>query len=130
MEKTNKLIAEFIKMEYTDVGWYDSEGILSQFIYDTVQGNCHDTLHFHESWDWLMSVLEKIATLELGDDIVFVKYAYPRTFGMIEEETGKLMVRLNGFSVHTENTLIESTYVAIVEFIKWYNNDKDKSNSN
>ena len=33
------IIAEFIEMQKTDIGWFDNEGILSQHIYDETGGN-------------------------------------------------------------------------------------------
>lgn len=52
--KDNKLIAEFMGMQHTDIGWYDNEETLQ------LQNNTFDELQFHKSWDWLMPVIEKI----------------------------------------------------------------------
>jgi hypothetical protein len=76
-------------------------------------------LKYHESWDWLMPVIEKICKLKIGDGVEYVEYAYPRTFGMINDE-GEFMVHLNGFQLQYGETLIEATYKAVVDFLTYY----------
>ena len=78
-------------------------------------------LKFHSSPEWLFPVLEKICKMQIGDGITTVEYAHPRTFGMLNENTGKIIVRLNGFLLYEADTLIEATWLAVVEFMKWYN---------
>jgi hypothetical protein len=107
IEENNKLIAEFVGMQHTDVGWYDNDGSLSQFIYDTTSGNCHDKPHFHDSWDWLMPVITKI--IELGSPLP--------DDGMYDLLKGNILKRLS-------NIDIGSTYRNVVEFITWYNKNK------
>ena len=94
------------------------------------------TFKYHTSWDWLMPVVEKICRMKIGDGIEYVEYHFLRTFGMLnnhkcsshetEEPDGKIMVRLNGFSVFKSDSLIEATFLSVVEFIKWYNENKNK----
>lgn len=74
---------------------------------------------FHTSWDWLMPVLEKLCRTEIGDGVRYTRYAYPRTFGMLNEDTGKIMVRLDGFQLFRADTLIEATFWAIVDCLDW-----------
>lgn len=74
---------------------------------------------FNSSWDWLLPVLEKLCRKEIGDGIEYVKYATPRTFGMLNEETGQIMVRLDGFQLFQADTLIEATFLAIVDCLQW-----------
>ena len=93
------------------------------------------TFKYHTSWDWLMPVVEKIFRMKIGDGIEYVEYPFLRTFGMLnnhkcsshktEEPDGKIMVRLNGFSVFKSDSLIEATFLSVVEFIKWYNENKN-----
>lgn len=75
---------------------------------------------FHSSWEMLMPVVEKICRLKIGDGIKTIYYAYPRTFGMLNPKTSKILVRLNGSFLYEGDTLIEATYPAIIDFIKWY----------
>ena len=58
----NKLIAEFMGFQKTDIGWYDSNEIVPP-MYD---GNTFDEyeLSFDTSWDWLMPVVEKISDIK------------------------------------------------------------------
>lgn len=83
-------------------------------------------LDYQEHWELLMSLAEKICRLKIGDGIRDIDYPYLRTFGMLNTETGKIMVRFNGFAVHEADTLREATWLAVVDFVKWYNqNEKD-----
>lgn len=81
------------------------------------------SLSYHCSWGWLMPIIEKISAIKIGDGVEYVEYAYPRTFGMINEETKHVMVRLNGFPCFSADTLIEAAYLAVVDFIERYNLD-------
>lgn len=64
MEKTNKLIAEFMGFtQEKNIGWYDNDMLMSQNVYDTNNGNCFDELLFDQSWDWLMPVVQKCCIL-------------------------------------------------------------------
>jgi hypothetical protein len=77
---------------------------------------------YHGSWHWLMPVVEKISRItikwENSDDRTDTYY--PRTFAMINDETGKIMVRFNGNTLHEADTLIEATYNAVIDFIQHY----------
>ena len=101
------LIAEFMKDEQCTPYWVNLRA--------GVEGEYYKT-----SWNWLMPVLEKICRLKIGDGIETVDYPNLRTFGMINEETGSIMVRLNGFQVFEAETLIESTFLAVVDFLEWW----------
>lgn len=67
---------------------------------------------FHISWDWLMPVIDKIQKLEPKDinDTVSSAALYSRVI-WIE----------NTFS---PDISISKTYIKVIEFIKWYNNEK------
>ena len=82
-------------------------------------------LPFDSSWEFLMPIVEKICRLKVGDGITYVEYSYPRTFGMLNDKTGQIMVRLNGHQLFEADTLIEATWKAVVDFIEWY--DKNHS---
>lgn len=122
----NKLIAEF--MVYGEHGlWSYGDNAKERISKDAHDG----TLKYHSSWDWLMPVVEKIAKLEVekekvvtnGNESYFDSY-YPRTFAMVNAATQQFMVRINRFALHESNSLIEATFSAVVEFIKWYNENK------
>lgn len=88
-------------------------------------------LRFHENWSWLMPVVEKIGEYKWPDyyhhrakdpeqDGDFDDNVYPRTFGMRDKE-GLYMVRFNASALFSAKTLIEATWLAVVDFVEWYN---------
>ncbi len=76
-------------------------------------------LLYHESWGWLMSVVEKIVAIRYDGD----ETAYLRTFGMRDHD-GNYMVRLNWCSLQIGNSLLSATYAAVVEFVVMHNAKK------
>lgn len=136
MEKieSNKLIAEFMGLTYKEENdSFDNriirkvicKGHPDRTIYQDI--NYHFQLvqlKYHNSWNWLMPVLEKIGTIELPNDIyengkrVFVENIYPRTFGMKNDETGKFMFRFNGFSLFQSEKLIDAAHLAVIEVLR------------
>lgn len=77
-------------------------------------------LKYHNNWQWLMPVVEKICRMKIGDGKTTVDYAHPYTFGMMDDD-GNLMVRLEGFPLYRDPSLIVATWEAVVDFIKFYN---------
>lgn len=84
---------------------------------------------YHLSWSWLMPVIEKISRIEyerqeeengFGEMVTVIETAYPRTFGMLNSE-GKPMFRFNRHQLFTAETLIEAAWLAVVDFVNWYN---------
>lgn len=122
----NELIAEFHGWTHVPTPKGKGKGIWNFTAWNKAAFNSECFL-YHKSWDWLMPVVEKISKItfkwetkhESGTDSYYL-----RTFGMLDEETGRVMVRINNCALHTAPTLIEATYKAVVEFIKWYNENK------
>jgi hypothetical protein len=120
----NKLIAEFMDWyqldlpKNGDINWVHNS-ISAKLTDKILLPRRLDDMKFNSSWDWLMPVVEKISRMKIGDGIETVEYAYPRTFGMVNKGTGGIMVRLTGFTLHEAETLIEATYLAVVEFLTW-----------
>jgi len=120
----NRLIAEFLGWKYEV-----SDGQLDAY-FEGERMWCdrpkalHDVLlkgfRFHESWNKLMPVVEKVARIPFPDAQYNGQTYYPRTFGMIADN-GQIMVRINASPVILADTLIEATWLAVVDFIKWYN---------
>jgi len=100
MTKSNILIAEFMGMQKTNIGWFDNEGVLSQTIYNLTNGNCFDNLMFHESWDWLMPVAVKCFDITEKSDLNF---------------------KLNDALLETN---LDSLYEVVVEIITNHNNEE------
>jgi hypothetical protein len=113
------------------------EQLLRDIAFDKTQGeNFHanelatvSTFKYHTSWEWLMPVVEKIGEYHWPEYWLHGKdpdagewddTAYPRTFGMRDKE-GNYMVRINASQVFSAKTLIEATWLAVIDFIQWYN---------
>lgn len=109
----NRLIAEFMGIpkcgRCKDCGGYQYSPAI---IYKPAD------MMYHDSWDWLMPVVEKISRIKIGDGIEYVEYAYVRTFGGIGPDSA---FRFNGFAVHISDRLIDSVFRGVVEFVKWHN---------
>jgi hypothetical protein len=125
--ENNKLIAEFMGGKYSkdvsfpmsnDSIWLPFWGIIN---FETIENGKGQVLLYHSSWDWLMPVVERVVKLKIGDGVVYVDHPYLRTFGATNEATGKIMVRFNGQALFQSDTLIEATYLAVIDIINWYN---------
>jgi len=95
--KDNRLIAEFMGMQHTDIGWYDSENVMSEYACQMVGGNTFEELQYDRSWDWLMPVVET---------------CYHN--GAEEQEIGDITHALLDCD-------LKNLYDAVVEFIKEFN---------
>jgi hypothetical protein len=112
----NKLILEFMGYKYSDLVTFN-----------------HPMPEYDSSWEHLMPVVEKIGEYHYPDfygragkpDELDEWYdtAYLRTFGMRSSE-GKYMVRFNASTLIMADTLIEATWLAVIDFITWYNQNK------
>lgn len=124
-EGGNKLIAEFMGMTLS------SELTSSGKEFEWVPAPSHSNWCFEHappfdrSWDWLMSAVEKISVIEFerGYDEDLDKWIiwthHPVTFGMLDEQ-GRPMVRFYCNTLHYGDTLIQATWKAVVDFIKYY----------
>ena len=108
--KENKLIAEFMGMEHCYRPYGDG------FMEVKENGSCVELedLQYHESWNWLMPVVESIE--RLGYE-----------FFIVEDR-----VKVSHNTDHSIETIIDltsrsklnATYNAVVEFINQYNKTK------
>ncbi len=95
-ELNNRLIAEFMGM---NLGVPNDNSVMIQM---TPQGNevvPIESMEYHTSWDWLMPVVRKILTNENYIDLTQRENIMDSLPYGIEDDT----------------------YAAVVEFIKWYN---------
>ena len=122
----NKLIAQFIGLKrgwwihqekpLTDdkKQWCDMDGktfLGTRVYYDK-------DLKFHESWDWLMPVFEKIEQIsELSPSINF-------GCGTTIWTDGAGTTRIEIFPETKKESNINISWKAVIEFIKWYNENK------
>lgn len=101
MEKNdNELIAEFMGVTF-DPQEYQGDRIGRHGV--TIKGT-----QYHESWDWLMPVVEKINNLNMLD------YNLDRDSQWLHEKVITTRV----------NCELQFLYKAVVQFIKWYNSQK------
>ena len=110
MEENNKIIAEFMGFTFEkNIGYYDNEMLLEQIVYEQQNGNCFDELLFDKSWDWLMVVVKKILKdfYKLNPCPIYLKMNIEKVLNEVN---------------------IDATYNSCVEFIKWYNQNKEKAN--
>lgn len=91
--ESNKLIAEF--MGY-NVEFVNDERYFT--LDDMLESLSDEELQYHSSWDWLRPVIEKIDSLTMPDNI---------------------HLSIQGLNIFSS---LEDVYLAVVEFIKWYNN--------
>ena len=125
----NKLIAEFMGVK---IG-------VDSYSYRPGQSDLlkEENLNYHKSWDWLMTVVEKIESLDLKE----YGYQWEGIDGKTEYNNGSICVEieqdrcwiymnlsLDPFHTFNEKsrgirfpTKIEATYIAVVEFIEYYN---------
>lgn len=122
MEENNKLIAEFMGMELGD----------DKTVYYDDAENLHpptpiNKLKFHESWNWLMPVVEKI---EFEHDCLVIINS-PLQVIITNKDIGQretpLLDSVFEIEVSDMGTKRDCLYKAVVEFINEYNR-KDGSN--
>ena len=88
-QETNKLIANFM----------GDKVLYSQLDYCTDEAFPFDDLHFHESWDWLMPVVQKCYKIDSHE-----------AFNNLVDAVAILD--------------IDATYKAVVQFIEYVNQNK------
>ena len=108
MKDNNILIANFIGMQKTNIGWYDAEEILLK----VEQDNTFDILKFNTDWNWLMLVASKI----FETDLYYSKYIDYNS-SMFSE--GKIELSTN----------ITKVYEQCVDFIEWWNKEMKSKNN-
>lgn len=112
----NQLIAEFMGIT-DDKGWYDG------FLIDKAglpfscgaMGNGTRKLNFNSSWDWLMPVVEKIENSGFDVNVKGISCSINR---ILETKT------IIQFVCGERSKKIELVWLVVVEFIKWYNENK------
>lgn len=131
-EENNRLIADFM-------GWeshkYDH---LPDRVHKGDQGLDLRNTKYHNSWDWLMPVVDKIEGLKLGDVVIKTLFddedLYRDANAYFRIEYSNAYIDLCGtmklyeslIAIEDKPTKIEATYKAAVEFIQWYNELKQQ----
>lgn len=106
--ENNKLIAEFMGEQFTD-----SSGVVQGLNYKLIEkkhGEGNNGFRFHTCWNWLMPVVEKIQKL------------YEECVDYNNQMPGDYYYKVLDKGISTPREII---YQAVVEFIKWYNQNKE-----
>ena len=115
--ENNKLIAEFM----------GRKGKVNNHLYWVNIPNSKwvslEEMKFHSSWDWLMPVVEKIETFIFEDDEYYNFHILGGCSVYVISSHGNELIYSD-----KEQSKLECLWIAVVEFIKWYNNDKEKEN--
>lgn len=114
MKTDNELIAEFMGFSKCvtdhDTFWKENgeECTINSWDFHSLH------LKFDTSWDWLMPVVEKIESLGYTVDIANSDYQIRKT-----GDTEAFI-----FHYGPDRPKIKAVYEAVVEFIEWYNQQK------
>ena len=118
--ENNRLIAEFLGFQLTDLGWFDSEEVLSNIERD----NTFDNLKFHYDWNWLIKIVEKIEGVEDENRCAKYNIKIEQCFvEIIENHTSETIIEVDC------NSKIQAVYNACVKFINWYNKQNKNNES-
>lgn len=120
--ENNELIAEFMGSEYIDKSYKNDSGEYIEFWTWTKPKYCQypksigigelstawniGNFHFHDSWDWLMLVVEKIESIGYKTRII---------------ENRCCITRYSESADVCAKSKIMAVWLAVIEFIKWYN---------
>jgi hypothetical protein len=115
----NDLLAGFMNISLTKypTGFetYVGEGLPYTFA---------DNLRYHESWDWLFPIIDKINGM--GKEYQFATF---KTYvSLTVEKSGNKMYKDFSFAnseyITAEQTSKEAAYKLLIKFIKWHNEHK------
>jgi len=106
----NRLIAEFdgYKFEYHDVF---GNPCLEPYLWKEGMWTRIGSLKYHSSWDWLIPCINKITSMKE----YWSKYI-DYTSSIVSE---------GGIYINTQ--FIENTWQEVVDFIQWYNSQKEEN---
>lgn len=85
-----------------------------------------DYMEYQSSWDWLMPVIEKVCKTEIGDKRQVIFDLYPSSesaFLQVRQQENMLSYPIVRYypEEHNDISYIQQAYEAVIEFIKWYN---------
>ena len=127
MEENNKIIAEFmglnnLKDSKGDAWDYMNTG---KSIYTLRTKN----LHYESDWNWLMKVVEKIENTKIKDYSISTDITDDKTFINVWHygDGGKWSILISNYNEEYKDfNKIQRTYKAIIEFINFYNKQKEE----
>ena len=126
--ENNKLIAEFMGVfdkilstgnihSWSDAPFYYTR----EDTKEKVIKNISKYSKYSKDWNWLMKVVEKIESIEDGIYQVDILQE-----GCKILKKCSLLIDKTVSKLEPDTTKIKSVYLACVEFIKWYNENKSK----
>ena len=126
IDENNKLIADFMGIDtfhHEVFGWYSNEEE-----HQSEEGKS-TPLAYNWSWDWLMPVVEKIESINETDtsygNLVDITTTYVRITRKKENTIyGEPTIVIDRKTVAVSK--IDAVYKAVIEFIKWYNEQNRK----
>lgn len=117
-QEGNELIALF--MGYKLGWWIPGEKQVKQYLSPNDKALYLKDFKYHCSWNWLMPVVEKIESLELT-------YSNRPYFPRVELINKVCVIELRTETLaFPGKSKIEATWTTVIEFIKWYNEEKTK----
>lgn len=117
----NRLIAEFMgavykKDDYDDFGYFFPENSHSPTVLSA--------LKYHSSWIWLMEVVEKIESIHHIFEGYCINVRISQGYVEIQGTRGVKIFR----NTSIEGSKIKALWLAVVDFIKWYNTQTPNTN--
>lgn len=114
LKTENEIIAEFMGFSKTGT-FYETKGIRHDKYKSDMFGYTYaEEWAFDSKWDWLMRVVDKIESLGYA---VKIKRKDCEVDGYPQDRYYDLQI---------DSLKIKSVYKAVVQFIKWYNENKPK----
>ena len=120
MDTTNKIIREGNEKIKNFMGkeFMDKNIFINRLPKDVIQYSENYKL-FHNSWDWLMLVVEEIEKLDLIDEFN-IRYDSVAKGNWVQI-TPAFKDSFNIITTEVYEKKIDAIYVAIIHFIEWYN---------
>jgi hypothetical protein len=119
----NKLIAEFMGLEYLGKNVFGMGGYVFNLQDTSYEKNClcysnTEGMEYHSSWGWLMHIIDKIDFTEINGRNANVEITWWET-----KIKHPLQCFDSGHDAKNDSRIFR-TWSVVVEFIKWYNNQK------
>lgn len=126
--ESNELIARFMGLEKEDDGYLRERNDLNGYDYGALFWYKPENMLYDKSWDWLMPVCEKINSFKLSYP-AFMNCSVIIRPNECEIKDGSLHNSIFHFEVYDGNhadkyTTLSATYEVVLQFIKWYNENK------
>lgn len=120
-QEGNKLIAEFMGGIYHSKLFHIGENQ----IWLPRHNMCEQSrLKYDSSWDWLMPVVEKIEKIVLNNGDCFQISIGKHKISIIRKDKLANPYLKEEIYIPVNGAKIEATWIAVVQFIEWYNNQK------